>query len=330
MSINKKYISLLSIACVMAGAIITSPALASTKITGGSAQSASRPQNQGVLGIVTAVNGTTITMTSKARTSSTSAATIYTVDASSATVTKNGANSSLSAISVGDTIIVGGSINGTTIKATTIRSGMGGGQGFDKNATLGTVTAVNGTTITMTSKERTKTATSSAATTTTYTVDASSATVQKDGTASAVSSVAVGDTIIVKGTVSGTTITATSIQDGQGQQQIKGNGEPVVGGAVTAISGNSLTITNKSNLTYTVDASSATVQKDGTASAVSSVAVGDNVVVQGTVNGTSVTATSVIDQGNVTASKNSVTPRATHAGGFLGGIASFFEHLFGF
>jgi len=54
-------------------------------------------------------------------------------------------------------------------------------------------------------------------------------------------------------------------------------------------------------------------------------------VVQGTVNGTSITASSVIDQGSAPASaasgeNNAPKPRM----GFLGSIGNFFSHLFGF
>ncbi len=128
---------------------------------------------------------------------------------------------------------------------------------------------------------------------------------------------------MVQGTVSGTTITATAIRDGVMQVKpqtplIQGNGEPVVGGAVTANDGTTLTVTNKSNITYSVNASSATIEKGNATSSLSSVAVGDNVVVQGTVNGTSVVASSVIDSG--AASANSGGGSSTHVGGFMGGF----------
>ena len=132
---------------------------------------------------------------------------------------------------------------------------------------------------------------------------------------------------MVEGTVSGANVTATVIRDGVAKQggpsmpggdhkfagasstrptssstpeiAIKGNGEPVVGGDVTAISGTTLTITNTSNVTYTIDAASATVVVKGASSTLGNVAMGDTLVVQGTVNRTvrSGTASSIIDQG---------------------------------
>jgi membrane-bound inhibitor of C-type lysozyme len=206
---------------------------------------------------------------------------------------------------------------------------------------FGTVSAVNGTTLTVTSKAWTKPGTTGTSAATTYTVDASSATVTKNNAASTLGSVAVGDMVMVQGAVNGTSVVATKINDGMGgmmmhgkggtppAQIIQGNGEPVIGGAVTAINGNTLTVTNKSNVTYSVDASSATVEKANATSTLANITVGDNVVVQGTVNGTSVSATSVIDQG-VATSANAGGTTPGKGPGFLGAIGGFFQHIFGF
>jgi hypothetical protein len=163
----------------------------------------------------------------------------------------------------------------------------------------GTVTAVNGNTVTVTGADGK-----------TYTIDASAAAITKDETAT-VSNIAVGDTVMADGTVSGTSVAATSIHDGKapmgggfGGRGMGGMGRGVHG-TVSAISGNTLTVTSTNPQTqvastYTVDATSATVLKgDGTtkpaASTLSAVAVGDNVSVEGTVSGTSVTAKMIID-----------------------------------
>ena len=150
--------------------------------------------------------------------------------------------------------------------------------------------------------------------------------------------------------MSGTSVTATTIRDGFGGTgmmgghgngngqgntgngtgtgqgagaSIQGNGEPVIAGTVSVISGTTFSVTNNGSATYSVDASSATVVKGNATSSVSSIAVGDHVVVQGAVSGTSVTASSVIDSGTAGTSGHGV-------GGFLGSIGSFFQHLFGF
>jgi hypothetical protein len=70
--------------------------------------------------------------------------------------------------------------------------------------------------------------------------------------------------------------------------------QPGVGGTVTAVNGNTVTVTGADGKTYTIDASAATVTKDETVS-VSNIAVGDTVMANGTVNGTSVTATAIHD-----------------------------------
>lgn len=238
----------------------------------------------------------------------------------------------------------------------------GGNRGMGAPAVFGKVTAVSGTTLTVTQNARPDEATSAAAATV-YSVNASNAKVYKGGVTSTVpvSSVAVGDTVMVQGTVSGTSVTATAIHDGVGNAMgrpwtgamegrgasatermtppIQGNGEPVVAGVVTAMNGTSITITNTSNVTYAIDAASTTIVKNGTSTTIANIATGDNLVVQGTVNGTAVTAASIIDQGarpaNGSADASSTAPHGGRGffggvGDFFGSIGGFFQHLFGF
>ena len=157
---------------------------------------------------------------------------------------------------------------------------------------------------------------------------------------SSVSDIAVGDIVMVQGTVNGTNVTAKTIRDGKlnsgAASQIQGNGQPVVAGSVTAISGDTITITNKSNITYTIDATNAKITIRNQVSSISNVAVGDNLIVQGTVNGNSMVASSVIDQKTTanTNRNNNLSNGKKPNGGLLGGmmnnITSFFKHLFGF
>jgi hypothetical protein len=169
-------------------------------------------------------------------------------------------------------------------------------------AAVGTVTAVNGNSITLTDKKSN----------TTYTVDATNASitertksttapvagVRPAPTTITVSQIAVGDTLMVQGTTSGTTITATKIADGVGGMGGFGGGHggrgPGVMGTVTAVNGNTVTVTGKDGKSYTVDASISTVGKIQTIT-VAGIQVGDSVGIQGTVNGTSVTAKSIMD-----------------------------------
>jgi hypothetical protein len=220
----------------------------------------------------------------------------------------------------------------------------------------GNVTAISGTTLTVTRKTRPN-ATSTAATV--YTVDASNAQIVKDGATSTIASIATGDTVMVQGTVTGTDVAATVIRDGVSEKNgtagnesktphrnatstpsaslIQGNGEPIVAGSITTISGTTVTITNASNVTYAIDASNAKIIKNGTSTGISDIATGDNIIVQGTVNGTSVVASSLMDQGagkqnGAHAATSTSTVQTSHFDifGALGTIGNFFKHLFGF
>ena len=200
---------------------------------------------------------------------------------------------------------------------------------------LGTVTAISSNTITVNAKGFGQNASQ-----TTYTVDATNAKVTKNGTASTVSAIAVGDTIMVQGSLNGTTITAVFIRDGLPQNLknqtplIQGNGQPIIGGTITAISAPNLTVTTKTNsIAYSVNASGATVVKGNATTTLSSLSVGDQVIVQGAVNGTSVTASSIIDQ-DAPKTPNANSNSNTNQGGFMNkvfrGIGNFFHNLFGF
>ncbi len=242
------------------------------------------------------------------------------------------------------------------------QGGMARGVHAPAPGVFGTVSAISGNTITLNSKSF-----GPNASTTTYVVDAKSATVIKAGAASTVSAIAVGDMVMAQGTVNGTSITAKTIHNGgigngamgrggadlkpeqqvqiqnhaqqQGQDQqkkraqpapiLQGNGQPVIGGNVTAVNGTTLTVTNKSNVTYTVNAASTTVTKAGAASTVANISVGDNVIVQGSVSGSSVTASSIMDRG-VAASVNPTPSDARKAPGFFGAVRGFFKDVFGF
>ena len=113
---------------------------------------------------------------------------------------------------------------------------------------------------------------------------------------------------------------------------VLGNGEPIVGGTITTIAGNAITITNQSKVTYTIDGANARVVKGTATSSIGDLAVGDQVLVQGTVNGTAITATSIIDQGSVTTPAGDRAPAFGRPAerGFMGIVGGFFHKLFGF
>ena len=122
-------------------------------------------------------------------------------------------------------------------------------------------------------------------------------------------------------------------EKGQNEMSLlAGDGQPILGGTVTAVSGTTITITNKSNTTYTVNAATAKFTKQGaTTATIANVATGDAVLVQGAINGNSVTATAVMDQGVPPAApteSTSATGTQTKKPGFMSRVYGFFSNLF--
>lgn len=167
------------------------------------------------MGKVTAINGAALTINSMTK----SASTVYTIDVGSAVLTKGATTAiTLANISVGDQIVAIGALTGTNVKAVSLMD-LGAGK-MDKkdkaeekpaitaNIHSGTVTAINGNSITIDSMfGKTKT---------TYAVDASTAVLTKGrgtGMAIVLSNIAVGDRLMITGPLSGTSIKATAIRD---------------------------------------------------------------------------------------------------------------------
>ncbi len=157
----------------------------------------------------------------------------------------------------------------------------------------GTISAINGSVITISGNERHAG---------TFTVETSGATFTKAGASASLASFAVGDYVRAEGTVNGTNVTATTVSDAPGMGMGKGDrgmggrhGKgPGVMGQVSAISGSTITVTGMDGQSYTVDAASAKVQRMVEGS-LSDIAVGDRIGVHGTVSGTTVTATNIMD-----------------------------------
>ena len=213
-------------------------------------------------------------------------------------------------------------------------------------AIFGTVTAISGNMITVTrvappkreneapDNTSTPVATSSAPTTsTTFMIDATNAKVMKSGATATVASIVVGDTIMAEGTVSGSTVTATMIHDGpapmmnKDSSRITGNGQPVILGTIASVTGASVVVSNKSGASYTVDASNSKVIQGDKTATVTDLKVGDMVLVQGTVNGTSIVASTILDNAPAPATGTGTQPKSK---GFLGSVGGFFSGLFGF
>jgi Domain of unknown function (DUF5666) len=220
---------------------------------------------------------------------------------------------------------------------------MGGGQ----PGVFGKVTGVDTGAMTITLQDMRNSATS-------YSVDASNAVIVKNNITSTISAVAVGDTVVVRGTVNGAVVTATMVRDnvmganGRGFSGRPGMRTPTgtfpggrpsgtfpyasgtrplvpqtTSGTIASVNGSTLTVTGTDGTTYTVDASNATLVKKGsTANAISAINVGDTVRIQGAVNGTSITATAILD--------NVAQNPVASGSGFLGTIKNFLSNLFHF
>ncbi len=189
------------------------------------------------IGVVTARDGFSITMDSAAIFVGSNAATKvqYTVDATNANIYGVNGTTTIDSITTGDRISVRGSLNGTTIAATEIRKTGNVGtanQNPDANRGvpqllasgvfyLGEAGAISGNALTLTMITRRD---GNATTTTIYTVDASNAKIYVNNATSTIASIAAGDRIAVRGTLSGTAIAAIGIW--------KGN---YMGGAVSEI-----------------------------------------------------------------------------------------------
>ena len=213
----------------------------------------------------------------------------------------------------------------------------------------GTVLSVSGNSITVTVKGhkiKPKSTSTPASTPTTYTVDATNAVIMSEKATSTVSSILVGDKIMVQGTITGTNVVATTIRDNKignpGDIDVKkststppafvGNGQPIVAGKIVTVSSSSITVITASNLTYTVDATNAKILKGPTTITVGGLVVGDAVVIQGAISGSSVTASTIMDRSVVKPVNPPANPgdKGQGRGGFFGGIGKFFMSMFGF
>lgn len=170
-------------------------------------------------GKITAINGTSITIVGKSNTT-------YTVDAANAKILK-GKNkaAALSDLAVNNMIVVEGTLNGTTITATSIR--VGGPRGVEggkpsimaPKGVMGTVSTVTGTNFTVASHaflphmKGSTTTVATIPTTLVNVVTGSNTVFMKDGVTSSITAVVSGARVIVEGTkdAAGTTVTATKV-----------------------------------------------------------------------------------------------------------------------
>jgi len=202
-------------ALMLTAGLVAIPALADTSATVGSAQTTHvKGVKPAAFGTVAAINGNLITLTSVMK----NATTTYTVDATNATITKGIGKSTstiaVSGISIGDRLVVQGTVSGTTITATSIRDGlaamrvgkkpmMRGVMGaMSGRFAAGTVSSVSGSSFVIQPKAWGKATTTPAAVTVTTT---STTTFKKDGAAASLSDVTTGANVFVVGTKDSTT-----------------------------------------------------------------------------------------------------------------------------
>ena len=162
----------------------------------------------GVVGKVQSIAGNSIIVTSSNNTT-------YTIDITDAKIFKNrNTVISINDVNVGDTLMIQGTFNGTTVTANTIFDGKGiSGKKYRGNfpGVMGIVSSVGPTTFTVTTKDSVA-----------YTVTTTSATKITTGSSKAtalISDIVNGDTVMVRGTITGHDVLAKSIFDVKVQNQ---------------------------------------------------------------------------------------------------------------
>lgn len=149
---------------------------------------------QAYLGVVTAKTDTTLTIVN-----STNVAYTVTLASDSQIWINKTKQTTLSGFVVGDNVMIQGTLTGSTISAKKVMA-----MHLPVGTIIGKITAVNGTTLTVLGTDNK-----------TYTVLASSATIKASGSSkvSQIANLSVGDEVIVKGDLSGTTLTASAITE---------------------------------------------------------------------------------------------------------------------
>jgi len=178
--------------------------------------------------------------------------------------------------------LVAGSLLGLSLLATSpVLASAQQANNMPRVGIVGTVDSISGTTITLTAKNSRK-----------YNVETSNAKIVKAGSDITIGSIQVGDTLLVKGKVSGTEVVATAIVDGVGFKKgvraiknefVKGN---ITFGKILSVNGSFFTVeTHQKNATTTVSVTTTnatTFKKDTSSATLSDLAVGEHVLVAGT------------------------------------------------
>lgn len=190
---------------------------------------------------------------------------------------------------------------------------------------LGTVTAKSGSQLTVKAGKDG----------TVYTVSAADAKIRIPGKGDSVlADISVGDIVLVQGDIEGTSIEASMIVDARlPKGAILKKDMSGIAGMVTEVSGTTIIVKGKNDVTYTVDADQARIRSEGDDEAeVSDISVGDIVIVQGKVDNTSVDATAIIAIDAQTKAELKADLKALDWEGKIGffhRIGSFFKGFFG-
>lgn len=236
--------------------------------------------NAGVIGTVTSTNESTMEVKGENNTT-------YTVDISNAKVRRGTTVIQSSDISVGDSLFIQGAVNGSTIVATNVLTAKAdttlNKPSNGNNGIVGTVTAVNNTTLTVLGKNGT-----------TYTVAGANAKVwENKKETTSLNTIAVGDTVVIQGSVNGENVEASSIYEVTLSQRSADSG---IRGTVTAITGSTITLLGTDEKVYTVTTTDADIKthknKEGDRRTIKA---GDMIVVKGEVSGTSIDAETIME-----------------------------------
>ena len=150
-TVSKRLVSAAGLA-LTASLILATPTMAATPKPD---HPATHPTGQMVTGTVASVSGSVITLTAKNGGS-------YAIDAANAKIMKTGATVDASAVQVGDLLMARGTLSGLSMTATTIVDGvkqrpanatnLNAKAHPGENRLLGTISAINGTSLTLTVK----------------------------------------------------------------------------------------------------------------------------------------------------------------------------------
>lgn len=159
------------------------------------------------------------------------------------------------------------------------------GNAHSKVTIAGTVSAINGSTLTLAGRNGT-----------TYAITVASALISNHNETIALSEIQVGDMLVVKGTISGSTITASKIRDTSfARRAFLSAIGAADAGVVTSINGSLFTLGSfgTSGTTTIATNASTTYKVNGVATTSSALAVGSRLIVFGTPDSTGITASLV-------------------------------------